>query len=148
MAAAPAAEPPALAAGQAPAPASLVPASPVPAGISPASPAPASPAPAGPAPAGPAPAAAPAATAPTPGGRVHIQLGALNSEEAARGEWAKLSGRLPELLGGRRPAITRLEREGQPTLWRLRAGGFADAAAGRAACEQVRSRGGACSVIP
>jgi hypothetical protein len=88
---------------------------------------------------------APAAAPPGPvaGGRSHAQFGALNSEEAARAEWERLVRRAPELAAFQ-PRITRLDREGQPTLWRLRAAGLADAAAARALCDAVRARGVAC----
>ncbi len=108
-------------------------------------PAAATPTPAAPAasPAGPTP-ARPAAAAPT--GRTQVQLGALRSEEAARAEWERLRARVPE-LAGRSPAISRFEREGQPTLWRLRVGGLADRDAARTLCEQIQARGGACAVL-
>lgn len=73
-------------------------------------------------------------------GRAAVQLGALVSEEAARAEWTRLQRRVPE-LAGRQPQVTRLERDGQPPLWRLRATGIADP---RALCDAVRARGGAC----
>jgi hypothetical protein len=53
---------------------------------------------------------------------------------------------VPE-LASRSPAITRFEREGQPTLWRLRVSGLADRDAARALCGQVQARGGACTVV-
>lgn len=89
--------------------------------------------------------AAPAAALPGPvaGGRSYAQFGALNSEEAARAEWERLVRRVPELAAFQ-PRITRLEREGQPTLWRLRAPGLPDAAAAKALCDAVRARGAAC----
>ncbi|MBD0271539.1 MAG: SPOR domain-containing protein [Acetobacteraceae bacterium] len=96
-----------------------------------------------------APVAAPAVAAgaalpgPVAGGRSYAQFGALNSEEAARAEWDRLLRRVPELAGFQ-PRITRLEREGQPTLWRLRAAGLPDAAAAKALCDAVRARGAAC----
>ncbi|WP_419896998.1 SPOR domain-containing protein [Roseomonas sp. USHLN139] len=95
-----------------------------------------------------APPAAPAAPAPVPTrtGSVTVQLGALDSEAGARAEWERLSKRLPELIGGRSPQITRFEREGKPTMWRLRLGGFEHDAAS-AFCETVKSRGGACAVL-
>lgn len=90
---------------------------------------------------------APAATAPTAPatavGRVQVQLGAMSSEDAARSEWARLQGRVPELQG-RSPQILRLDREGQAPLFRLRTGGFADQDAARQICEAVRARGGNC----
>ncbi|MDB5412809.1 MAG: hypothetical protein JWR10_1144, partial [Rubritepida sp.] len=75
-----------------------------------------------------------------------VQLLAATSEEAARADWARLQRRIPE-LSGRAPAITKLEREGQPPLWRLRTGGFADVAAARAFCVQLRERSIACNPV-
>lgn len=93
-------------------------------------------------------AAAPAARpAPAPNGAIRVQLGALTSEEAARGEWDRLARRHADLLGAFRPQVVRFEREGQATLFRLRTGGFADAAAAGAFCEQVRARSAPCVVI-
>jgi hypothetical protein len=90
----------------------------------------------------------PAAFAPSPQGRIQVQLGALASEELARAEWERLSRRMPELLAAFRPQILRFDRgEGAPPMWRLRVGGFADAATARAFCEQARGRGAACAVI-
>jgi len=101
-------------------------------------------------------AAAPAATppvaqqaarpAPVAGGRAQVQFLAARSEEGARADWARLQRRVPE-LAGRAPVITTFEREGQPTLYRLRTGGFADAAAARAFCEPLRAREIACIAV-
>jgi hypothetical protein len=103
---------------------------------------------AAPAPAGPVPSQTATVTSPAgPAGRARIQIGALGSEEAARTEWDRLVRRVPE-LAGRQPQISRFDREGQPTLWRLRTGGFADAAAARAACEAVRAKGAAPCSLP
>lgn len=120
------------------------PAAPVPAATAPATPAPA-PVAAAPVPrAAPAqPAARPAAAAPATGGRSMIQLAAATTEEGARSEWARLQRRAPD-LAGRAHSITKLERDGQPTLWRLRAGGFADPAAARAFCVQLREKNVGC----
>jgi len=93
--------------------------------------------------AAPAPAQQAARPAPAAGGRFMVQFAATRSEEAARADWDRLQRRIPE-LAGRQPIITRLEREGQPTLWRVRTGGFADAAAARAFCEPIRAREIAC----
>jgi len=91
------------------------------------------------------PAAAPAPRPTT--GRVQVQLGALASEEGARVEWERLQRRSPQLLQGRSPQISRLEREGQPPLFRLRTGGFPDQDTAREFCEQFRPRGGACVAV-
>jgi hypothetical protein len=90
-----------------------------------------------------APASGAALPGPVAGGRSYAQFAALNSEEAARAEWDRLLRRVPE-LSAFQPRITRLEREGQPTLWRLRAAGLPDAAAAKALCDAVRARGVAC----
>lgn len=107
----------------------------------------------------PAPVAAPApAPVPTPASivapaarqidpRIQVQLGALASEDAARTEWDRLSRRMPELLSDRRPQIMRFDRDGGPTMWRLRTSGFPDGDAAREFCNQVRARGGVCAVI-
>ncbi|WP_158287759.1 SPOR domain-containing protein [Falsiroseomonas bella] len=108
----------------------------------------AAPEPAAPAPAE-AQATAPAAEPPpVRTGRVQVQLGALNSPEAARAEWDRLSRRAPELFEGRSPQILRLERgEGQAPLFRLRTGGLPDQDAATEFCQQIRARGGACVPI-
>lgn len=93
----------------------------------------------------PAPAPAPARPAPAPAaaGRWSIQLGALASEAAARATWERMAHQVPA-LHGHQPAISRLERDGQVPLWRLRMAGLADGAAARALCGQVRAKGGGC----
>ncbi|MFC0410580.1 SPOR domain-containing protein [Roseomonas elaeocarpi] len=120
--------------------------------------APAAPREAAPAVSAPPPAEAPRPTAaaarpPEPASRAAegsavVQLGALGSEEAARAEWARLKGRLGDLLADRRPQVIRFEREGQPTMWRLRTGGFRDHDAARAFCEAAKTKGApACAAI-
>jgi SPOR domain len=80
---------------------------------------------------------------PVAGGRSHAQFGALHSEDAARTEWDRLVRRAPELAAFQ-PRITRLDREGQPPLWRLRATGLADAGAAKALCDAMRARNVPC----
>jgi len=128
---------------------SLLPRNTAPTAGAPAVTAPAIPTPAATAPAAPAPqtAAAPARPAPVPNGRIRVQVGALTSDEAARSEWERLSGRYPDLFGAFRPQVVRFEREGQATLYRLRTGGFADVAAAQAFCEQAREQRIPCIVI-
>ena len=85
--------------------------------------------------------------APVANGRVQVQLGALPSEAAARGEWERLQKRVPELLGNRRVSLAPFDREGQTTLYRIRTGGFPDAATARAFCEEMKTRSIPCMVI-
>jgi SPOR domain len=74
-----------------------------------------------------------------------VQLAALASEDAARNEWQVLTKRMPDLLNGHQPIYSRTERDGH-TFWRLRVAGFADVTRARTFCEQVRTKGGGCSV--
>jgi hypothetical protein len=98
-----------------------------------------------PPPAAPArPATAVSVPVPVAGGRSLVQFAAVGSEDAARAEWDRLARRAPELFQGRSPVVQRVEREGGTPLFRLRAGGFADADAAAQFCEQARTRSLAC----
>ena len=85
--------------------------------------------------------------APVANGRAQVQLGSLPSEAAARGEWERLQKRVPELLGNRRVTLAPFDREGQTTLYRIRTGGFADAATARAFCEEMKTRSIPCMAV-
>jgi hypothetical protein len=74
-----------------------------------------------------------------------VQLAAVRSEDAAKSEWQRLSKRLPDLFGQRRPAFSKTEHDGH-TLWRIRTGGFSDTAQASTFCEKVRAKGVGCSV--
>jgi hypothetical protein len=74
-----------------------------------------------------------------------VQLTAVQSEDAARSEWQRLSKRLPDLLGQRKPAFSKTEHDGK-ALWRVRTGGFADIPQASAFCDKVRAKGVGCSV--
>jgi hypothetical protein len=74
-----------------------------------------------------------------------VQLAAVQSEDAAKSEWQRLSKRMPDLFGQRRPAFSKTEHQGH-ALWRVRTGGFADAAQAATFCEKVRAKGVGCSV--
>lgn len=90
-------------------------------------------------------AAAPVPAAGAPAKGVQVQLGAVASEQAAHAEWQRLAKRMPDLFGGKAPAISKVERDGK-TLWRVRTGGFADANAARAFCEHVKAKASGCIV--
>lgn len=127
----PAAKAPTAAAAVSPAPAATVPVSTTPT----ASPTPAA---AAQKPGNRAPAAA--------GGSLLVQLAALPTEQAAKDEWALLQHRMPDLLQGRRPTISRADVGGR-TWWRLRTGSFGDSADATGFCGKIKAKGGACDVI-
>jgi hypothetical protein len=78
-------------------------------------------------------------------GNTLVQLTAVSSEDAAKSEWQRLSKRLPDLLGQRKPAFSKTERDGR-TLWRVRTGGFSDVGQATSFCEKIRAKGVGCAV--
>ena len=76
---------------------------------------------------------------------VIVQLAAVASEQAAQAEWQRLSKRMPDLLGARKPTVQRVDRDGR-TIWRVRTGGFADLAEATSFCARVRAKGASCSI--
>jgi hypothetical protein len=93
----------------------------------------------------PAPAARPS-QAPAASGVAVVQLAALPSAAAAKDEWVMLQLRLGPLLRDRQPLITSVDIGGR-TWWRVRTGGFADAAAAKGFCEQVHAKSLGCDVV-
>ncbi len=74
-----------------------------------------------------------------------VQLAAVKTEDLARGEWERLSKRMPELLGGRKPVFQRTEAKGR-AYWRIRTGGFGSDADAAAFCSKVRAEKNNCAV--
>jgi hypothetical protein len=94
----------------------------------------------------PPPAAAPASTAaPAPAADVEVQLAAAVSQAAAEQSWSAILGKMPGLVGGKKPEFVPAVVDGQ-NIWRLRLGGFADQAAASAFCAQVVAQGGDCAL--
>ncbi len=94
------------------------------------------------------PAAGPAmvpAAKPKPVSTVLVQLAAVASETGAATEWQRLAHRLPDMLGSRQPVMQRAEQGGKP-IWRVRTGGFSDAADAAQFCKRVREKGVGCTL--
>jgi hypothetical protein len=78
-------------------------------------------------------------------GPLVVQLAALATRDQAEAQWKTLQRQMPELLANRSPTIAEARVDGR-TWWRVRTGGFPDAASAKGFCEHVRSKGAACSV--
>jgi Flp pilus assembly protein TadD len=75
-----------------------------------------------------------------------VQLGALDSETAARDKWHQLSKRFPHLLNGKRPVFSQTKRDGH-TYWRVRTAGFSNVAQAHSFCDRLHTAGGGCAVF-
>ena len=91
---------------------------------------------------------APSAAPPTrPGGNAYvIQLVSLRSAAAAERERVRLQEKFPDVLGGHALTVQRAVLA-KGVHYRVRAGGFGDKAAARAACARLEARKQACLVI-
>ncbi len=87
---------------------------------------------------------APVALTPPPSG-LAVQLGAFESEAAARAAWSAFAAKAPGVLNGLTPAVLRADLAGR-TIWRLRTGNFASMQQAGEFCTRVRDAGGDCSV--
>jgi hypothetical protein len=72
-----------------------------------------------------------------------VQLGAVDSEDIARKEWDRLSGKFADLLGDK-TRIVQAAKSGGRTFYRLRAMGFADEADSRRFCSALVAERAAC----
>jgi hypothetical protein len=102
--------------------------------------------------ASPAPVARAAATArvaapeaPAVASATTVQLAAFVDEAAARHEWDALSKRVPDLLGGKRPEISRTDAGGR-VMFRLRTGGFNTVTDAVGFCAKMKAHGEECSI--
>ena len=71
------------------------------------------------------------------------QLGAFDSDEVARKEWIRLSGKFSEFMEGKQRVIQKAQSGGH-TFYRLRAMGFADLAAARSFCAAFVAENAEC----
>lgn len=82
--------------------------------------------------------------APAPTGSV-VQLAALVTEAGAHAEWDRLAKKMPGVFAGRKPVVTKLERDGK-VFWRLRTAGFTDATQAATFCVKAKAGGIGCIV--
>lgn len=78
-----------------------------------------------------------------PSGTRLVQLGAFDSEDIARKEWDRLSGKFGDLLVGKTRIVQAAQSSGR-TFYRLRAVGFADEADSRRFCSALVAERAAC----
>jgi SPOR domain len=78
-----------------------------------------------------------------PEGAAFAQLASFHSAQAAWYEWRRLNKRMPDLLSGQGPVITRADVYGH-TFWRLQTFGFANLAEARAMCSRILEAGQRC----
>jgi cell division septation protein DedD len=79
------------------------------------------------------------------GGGASVQLGALNSSDAAMRAWHNISGGEPALFNGKSPEVEPVTLSGK-TFYRLRVGGFASRADAAKFCGEVSAAGNACTL--
>ncbi|WP_224814292.1 SPOR domain-containing protein [Hasllibacter sp. MH4015] len=72
-----------------------------------------------------------------------VQLGAFDTPDLARAEWARLAQNYPDFFLGRARVIEEASSGGQ-TFYRLRAHGFSDLSASRRFCAALVAQGAAC----
>jgi len=95
-----------------------------------------------------APAVIPAVMRPAVGPRLgySVQLAAVDTETGARGEWRRISNRLPFLLSGRDALVDQVSRADWRQFWRLRTPGFTEFADARQFCVELKLSGQDCFV--
>ena len=79
-------------------------------------------------------------------GTVRVQLATVRSAASAAHEWQRLRRNLPDLLGSRKPLISKTE-QGTRVFWVVRTGGFADKDQAAEFCRRVQTRRFHCEVI-
>jgi hypothetical protein len=95
----------------------------------------------------PAPATAPTALpdADAPTGPDEVQLAATASQTDAEKKWSEFLGKMPNLVGSKKPEFVPAIIDGR-NIWRLRLGGFASEAQAASFCGKVVAAGGNCTV--
>ncbi|MBI2707784.1 MAG: SPOR domain-containing protein [Proteobacteria bacterium] len=86
--------------------------------------------------------------APSKKGKVLVQLGSLKSYDLAKEEWARLSKKHKDILGGLEPVIQKVDLGvDQGVYYRLRTGGFDNVDLAQAACSTLKEAKTDCRVV-
>ncbi|MDR3530981.1 MAG: SPOR domain-containing protein [Rhodopila sp.] len=93
----------------------------------------------------PRPPAAPRLGRPSTAG-YYVQMGALDSAQAARAEWRRIRARWPDLLADRTPTVQEADVHDR-TFWRLRTGLFASAGDANDFCARLHAAGSGCWTV-
>lgn len=80
-------------------------------------------------------------------GAYQVQLAALRSESAAQSAWTGLLDSAPDLFTGAKLDIQRADLGARGVFYRLRIGTFADRAAAKGFCADVKAAGKDCMVV-
>lgn len=92
-------------------------------------------------------ASTPVASRFSPVGAYQVQLSALRSEQAARAAWTTIQNSAPDLFTGANLDIQRADLGAKGVFFRLRIGAFADRAAAKGFCDDVKAAGRDCMVV-
>jgi len=91
---------------------------------------------------------APVQKAKVPAGQGYlVQLSAVRTEQAARGEWARLVKKNADVLGGLKPVIQRVDLGQKGIFYRVRGGWFASRALAKAVCSELARRNVGCLIV-
>lgn len=80
-------------------------------------------------------------------GTYQVQLSALRSEDAAKTAWTRLQNAAPDLFDGAELDIQKADLGAKGVFYRLRVGSFADRAAAKGFCADVKATGKDCMVV-
>lgn len=80
-------------------------------------------------------------------GKFKIQLGALRSENQAKDEWSRLSGKYPNILMNYSPEIIKVNLDQKGIFYRLRAGPVKDRETSEDICNSLLKFGVGCLVV-
>lgn len=75
-----------------------------------------------------------------------VQLSAVRNEANARGEWARLAKKHPDVLGGLELVVQRADLGAKGVFYRVRAGWFANRAEAKAICDELKKRNVGCLI--